>query len=139
MSKRLVILLVVFACATLAGATGYALTRESSPDSGSGQAISSPPNHTHNDDTPHAQGEAVTKTGTFGCMSKSGDGPQTMECAFGLTLDDGTVYGLSADDPMLIGTIPTNTRIELTGRLNATSNKQYDTAGTIEVQSVVRL
>ena len=115
---------------------GYALLRD---DPNSQSRTSDTPSTNNNSQTDLEKSQEVTKTGIFNCLMPSGDGPHTMECAFGLTLDDGTVYGLGSDDPMLIGVIPTGTRVEVTGALQKVPNDKYDTAGTLKVTSVKQL
>lgn len=83
--------------------------------------------------------ETITATGELHCLVPKGDGPHTMECAFGLKQADGTVYGLGYDDPTLIGTIPTGTQIEVTGTLAASTNSKFETEGTIKATSVKQL
>lgn len=83
--------------------------------------------------------DEITEIGTFDCLTKSGDGPQTMECASGLKLEDGTQYGLGSDDPSLFAGVPTGTRIEVTGALQEPTNTYYESAGTIMVQSFKQL
>ncbi|MEX0930237.1 MAG: hypothetical protein WDZ79_01020 [Candidatus Paceibacterota bacterium] len=63
-------------------------------------------------------------------------GPQTLECALGLEEGEGTYYALSGPDSSepTIGTIPTNTRVEVRGRLVPGSSERYQTIGTIEVE-----
>lgn len=80
--------------------------------------------------------QEVTLQGTFGCLAHRGDGPHTMECAFGLMLDDGRVYALGSDDPMSVAAISTGTRIEVTGMLRKVPDKKYLTDGTVQVTSL---
>lgn len=90
-------------------------------------------------DTDNEKTKEFTMTGQYDCLEKTGDGPQTMECAMGLTLDDGTQYGLGSDDPALLAGVSTGTRIEVTGTLQESSNTTYETAGTIIVNSFKQL
>jgi hypothetical protein len=61
-----------------------------------------------------------------------------MECAIGMTGDDGVSYGLQSDDPASFSSTPTGQKIKITGELTQTSSV-YDIAGTIKVQSLQQL
>lgn len=81
----------------------------------------------------------VTKTGVMACLQPSQEATtQSTSCALGLNADDGKIYALQADDPMLIGSIPTNSRVRVTGALIKQSNS-YNAEGIIKVQTVKRL
>jgi hypothetical protein len=79
----------------------------------------------------------ITIRGTLECLPKSGDGPQTMECAFGLKDENGRFYGLN--DPewkFLIGPAM-NTKVTVTGKLkDKNSGDKYNTIGTIEITNL---
>ncbi|TAH33741.1 hypothetical protein EYC59_04415 [Candidatus Saccharibacteria bacterium] len=90
-------------------------------------------------DLPASTNKPVTKEGTIGCLKTSGDGPQTMDCAIGLTTADGTQYGLGSDDPTLTGSVPTGTTIRVTGTLSEPTGTKYNTAGTIHVTTLTKL
>lgn len=83
-----------------------------------------------------ASGERIAIEGTITCLPHKGDGPHTMECAFGLQGDDGLYYGLSnlwAAAPELTDT---NVHVVVTGTFNAPlPNETYDIVGYIEVES----
>lgn len=75
------------------------------------------------------QGEVV-------CLPhKNTDGPQTLECAFGLKDKDGLYYALkdSRDDHSNITSIPTGKQVVVTGTLEHGEDSVYQTVGTIEV------
>lgn len=122
--KKKLLLIVLIIVVVAAGLTVYAAKRTKTTDNTSQDSSQ--------------QTDTVTKTGTFGCLKPSGDGPHTMECAFGLHEPDGTQYGLQMDDPTMATGIDTNQNITVTGVLDRTApdNPSYDTAGTIRVQKL---
>lgn len=140
MKKRLLVIssCTLFLCVIIVAVTGLNSKKADAPSENRAAPVNANPVQP----TPESEfksSEQVTKSGTFGCLShKDTSGPQTMECAFGLTTDDGTIYALRADNPMLIGTIPTNQRVEVTGKLMEQVSK-YQSAGTINVDTVKQL
>lgn len=138
MKKSATIYLTVsFVLLVLIGiAIGYAIGRDEP-----GSSVSSDPSGSSiARDLPAPTRETITKEGTLGCLKSAGsDGPQTMDCALGLTTADGTQYGLGSDDPSTIGSIATGTTIRVTGTLSADTSAKYDTAGTIHVKTVTIL
>lgn len=89
--------------------------------------------------TPKQSTEVVTKQGTITCLKHANaTGPQTMECAIGLELADGTAYGLQSDDPTTVGSIPTGETVTVTGTIVTSENTMYATLGTIRVNSITR-
>lgn len=79
----------------------------------------------------------VTFAGTIVCLPKKGDGPHTMECAYGFKADNGSHYALKD-----LFTEPgpwefdVTDRIEVTGMLRTPeANTSYDIVGVIEVDS----
>lgn len=130
---------VLIAVAVLLAVGGAVLLLiQSSNDTGS---VSAPPRSSrpNTSKTDLEKSQEITVTGVLDCLQPQGDGPHTMECAFGLTTDDGTVYALGSDDPMLIGTVPTGTRVEVTGALQKVPNEKYGTTGTVEVRTIKQL
>jgi hypothetical protein len=82
----------------------------------------------------------MTVEGTVTCLqpTPNAGGATTMSCALGLQRDADTAYALQSDDPTLIGTIPTGTRVRVHGQLvQKTSN--YNAAGIIVVDKVEKL
>lgn len=77
----------------------------------------------------------TTLTGEFVCLPhKNTDGPQTMECAYGLQTEDNRYYALQFGD-----TFPTdiemNKRVEVTGTLTTGTDSIYNITGTVKVES----
>ena len=131
MNKRSSIALIalLFIVAISVATFAYMRTRNNSITSNDQQTIQ------------QEEGQMISATGTLDCLKQGASNqPHTMECALGLMTKDNKSYGLSSEDPMLIGTIPTNSQIEVNGILksNAAQNK-YETDGTIWVKSVKRL
>lgn len=85
--------------------------------------------------------EVTTITGEVICLPhKDTSGPQTLECAIGIKGDTGGNYALLSDDPTQTGTLPTGSKVEITGRLQeASPSSNYDTKGTLHVLSIKRL
>ncbi len=91
------------------------------------------------DSEPVATGETVVVEGTITCLPHKGDGPQTMECAFGLQAVTGEYYGLSNLWSVAPDITDTNVEVEVRGEfIRPASNEKYDIVGYIDVQSVVR-
>jgi hypothetical protein len=88
---------------------------------------------------PSTEGEKITVTGKMICLPhKNTSGPQTMECAMGMSSDSGKNYALS--DPnwkFLIG-VGTEQKITVTGILKPPANDKYDTVGTIEISNLTK-
>lgn len=87
-------------------------------------------------------------TGTYSCLPHRGSGPHTMECAFGIRLDDGVHYALdfSAYSSLTGMTIATGERIRVEGELTPLSMipegeriRIYDIQGVMRVSSIVQL
>lgn len=132
MKRNKILAILVIAVLVASGAVVYALLNKDA-DKPSAQGVQV-------EDKDSVNTTAVTKIGTIGCLAAASSGPQTMECALGLTEDDGTTYALRSEDPTLIGSIPTGQRIEVTGLLSQQANSsKYKTSGTIAVESVRRL
>jgi hypothetical protein len=80
----------------------------------------------------------ITVTGQSVCLPhKNKDGPQTMECAFGIKAPDGMYYGLRDPDFKYVSTLRNGKTYTITGIFTkALPNNNYDTPGSIEIQSV---
>ncbi len=98
---------------------------------------------------PSATGEDITISGTMICLPhKNTNGPQTLECAFGLKGDDGNNYGLSDPGWKYLMGIGNGTRVKITGKLNKQSlipieNKKqdtkYDSIGAITIETLTKI
>lgn len=87
-----------------------------------------------------------TRTGEISCLPKKGNGPQTMECAFGLLGDDGFYYGIRnfTDDQPISEAIDGAKKVKISGnftkeQLKGPDGNSYDIAGVIDVQSVEKI
>ena len=84
----------------------------------------------------------ATLQGEYVCLPKKGDGPHTLECAFGLKADDGNYYSLSMNRGIPdIYNIPTGSRIKVTGlvvpieMVSTDIWRSYDIRGIISVET----
>ena len=141
MNRRIILIFALILIVTLAG-VGYAISQQSS-DKHADDHDSTSSHSTSNNavDLPlPANGEAVSKEGTIACLKHiNSDGPQTMECAIGIELPDGSAYGLQSDDSVIIGIIPTGQKVRVEGTLMQAENSKYRTSGTIRVQAITKL
>ncbi len=82
----------------------------------------------------------VVLNGELVCLPhRDSDGPQTLECAYGLRGMDGNYYDLTDTDTSLdtgISEFPTSAEVEVRGMFTANDDSKYDTVGTIEVESI---
>jgi hypothetical protein len=84
------------------------------------------------------QGEEITITGITICLPhKNSNGPQTLECALGLKGDDGNNYGLSDPGWKYLMGVGNGTEVKIKGTLTKKSDSKYDSAGVIEIGSLV--
>lgn len=88
----------------------------------------------------------VTVEGRYVCVPhKDADGPQTLECAFGLRADDGKYYGLDLSATNQLNDAPTESRVMVVGTvvpveaLSADFWQRYDIVGVIGVSRVEKL
>lgn len=80
--------------------------------------------------------------GNIVCLPhKDTDGPQTMECAFGLKDDQGRYFGLRDTDPTYknISGVGTDVRVEVTGNFTPQDDSKYQSLGVIEVKSLIEI
>ena len=81
----------------------------------------------------------ITVRGTLECLPKSGDGPQTMECAFGLKDENGRFYGLIDPEWKFLIEPTMNTKVTVTGKLKDKNPRdKYNTIGSIEITNLER-
>lgn len=82
----------------------------------------------------------ITVEGTIVCLPhKNTDGPQTLECAFGLRSDAGDYYGLRNlnQDQLIDGTLSVSTRVRVSGKVAAPDESEtYGVVGNIDVESI---
>lgn len=81
----------------------------------------------------------ISVRGMMVCLPhKNTDGPQTLECAFGLKDVMGRNYGLRDTDPTYknISGVPMNTSVIVTGRFIPQEDSLYQSIGTIEVNNI---
>ncbi len=98
------------------------------------------------EELPGMPGETVTVKGEIACLSKRGNGPQTMECAIGLKSFDGKYYSLknlSKVDPDYAFS-QGGVSVAVTGEFIADAPKGpdgnvYDVVGTIDVRQIEQL
>lgn len=81
--------------------------------------------------------ERITRVGKVICLPhKNTDGPQTLECAMGLSGEDSKYYALKDEDSpegesIINGVF--NKRVEITGIFSSSNDTVYDIAGTITI------
>lgn len=80
----------------------------------------------------------ITIAGTIVCLPHADtDGPQTLECAYGLLGEDENYYmlqdSMATSGPSSIVNIPTDTDVEIEGTFTAGTDDTYATVGTIDV------
>lgn len=102
--------------------------------------LSVAPGHDPAGGTVPADGEEVgtrtTLVGIITCLPHKGDGPHTMECAFGLKADHGTYYALQNLWEVAPGLTETNVRVQVEGVLSSpATNEKYDIAGVLDVRA----
>ena len=84
----------------------------------------------------------ITIEGMMVCLPhKNTEGPQTLECAFGLQDDNGRYFALSDTDPSYnnISDVPMNTRVKVDGNFKLRTGSSYKDIGVIEVVGVTQL
>jgi len=91
---------------------------------------------------PQAQPERVSVVGYWECLPKKGDGPHTMECAFGIAIDQSD--GHYAINTALMSTYPvdysTGTKVRVSGTLHpAEPNTSYDIDGIIWATTIEKI
>lgn len=83
--------------------------------------------------------EEVTMRGTVVCLPhRDTDGPQTLECAFGIRDASGTYYALRdpSPDQQLISSVATDSEVEVSGVLEVGEHERYQSAGVLEIRSI---
>jgi hypothetical protein len=85
---------------------------------------------------------SITVTGHIVCLPhKNSNGPQTMECAFGLEDSNGQYYRLQDNDPLgkNINNITGDTVVEIQGHFTPQKDKVYQGIGLIDITKVTVL
>lgn len=141
-AKRSIIAIIIVAVIALAGVLAAVIWFAA--DSGDQGAVhtdnnQSSTNQDNQGSTP-ANGETITVEGEYVCLPKEGDGPQTLECALGLSAADGTYYALDftqlmGGDPTAAGAYNTGDQLRITGTYEA-HESIYLSEGVITVESV---
>lgn len=117
---------IIVIALVLAGAAGVYFYA-GAPSDGSG----TPP--------PTATPGPITIIGEITCLPHRGDGPTTLECAFGLAGDDGKNYGLRdiPQERFVSGEINVGKRVRVIGTVRPPeANERYDIAGIIAVTDI---
>lgn len=83
-------------------------------------------------------GVLLTLTGEVVCLPhRDQTGPQTLECAFGLKMDDGTYYALRDSDPTYAHlTVGSGSRAAVTGVLVLHEDVKYQSSGVLTIHSI---
>jgi hypothetical protein len=86
------------------------------------------------DDSPK-NGEQTIEGEIICLPHKDTSGPQTLECAYGVKLADGTHYGLRDSGTAYenVSGLPTGKKARLTGTLKLESSDRYQSVGTFTV------
>lgn len=84
--------------------------------------------------------EPTVLEGTITCLPHKGDGPHTLECAFGLQTANGQHYGLRNLWDVNPDLNETQVRVRVTGEITPPEpNEKYDIVGIVEVESAERI
>jgi hypothetical protein len=132
---------VLFVLAAVALATAAVIDR-GAREADTSSTSSGSQNTGDEDNKPKDMGDAATFEGEYECLPKSGPGPHTMECAFGLLADDGKHYGLDMteiyDSPDLAPgfSYQIGDRLRVSGTLQGEPVTGHESSGTFKVQSV---
>jgi len=97
------------------------------------------PSSDKKDSSESKPGAKIEVVGVIDCLPHKGNGPSTMECAFGLKSTQGKYYGLINlnEEDMMSGKITTGVEVKVTGKLNNDEKSNYDIVGVIDVSSLV--
>src|SRR3989344_6190417 len=82
-------------------------------------------------------GEIVLKGGVLCLPHKDSEGPQTLECAFGVKDDEGRYFGLRDPkaDYSTISALRMGVRYEISGMFEPREDERYQSIGTILIAS----
>ena len=84
--------------------------------------------------------QEVYITGTITCLPhRDQEGPQTLECAYGLKTDDGIYYALSDPDPNYshLTSAGTGDRVAINGLFTPSTDNKYQTVGVVVIDNIV--
>lgn len=82
-----------------------------------------------------ATGGTVSLSGKMVCLPhKNTDGPQTLECAYGLQTDDNRYYGLQYSP--FPSNVNVGDRVQVKGTLEPAGDSNYAITGTIKVDTI---
>ena len=83
----------------------------------------------------------ISIEGTMVCLPhKNTDGPQTLECAYGLLDDSGRYFALRDTDPSYgnISGVPFNIKVRVEGNFNPEESNVYKSIGIIQVTKIIK-
>lgn len=88
----------------------------------------------------HTSNQQLAYEGQYVCLPKTNDGPQTLECAFGLQTDDDVYYALNFDKIQIEewSSLQTGDRIRVNGIFEE-EDSIYRSEGTVTVETVEKL
>ena len=89
--------------------------------------------------TADASPQEIYITGTITCLPhRDQEGPQTLECAYGLKTDDGIYYALSDSDPDYgnLTKAGTGDRVVINGIFRPSDKGNYQSAGEITIENI---
>ncbi len=86
------------------------------------------------------QTKEVTIRGKIVCLPhKNSEGPQTLECAFGMQSEDGLYYGLKNIPTEQMIELQTGSEVSMIGKLTEEKDSKYDIGWSMEVERVEKL
>lgn len=81
--------------------------------------------------------QPISMTGELICLPhKNTDGPQTLECAFGIQNENGENYAISDPEMKFVTAMTNGQSYQITGLFTPESESKYDIVGTIELISI---
>ncbi len=86
------------------------------------------------------QTKEVTIKGKIVCLPhKNSEGPQTLECAFGMQSEDGLYYGLKNIPTEQMIELQTGSEVLMSGKLTEEKDSKYDIGWSLVVERVEKL
>lgn len=81
--------------------------------------------------------QPISLTGELICLPhKQTDGPQTLECAFGLKSENGDNYAISDPQMKFVTAMTNGQKYRVTGLFLPETDSKYDIVGTIELITI---